>query len=304
LRFGPFAVRANEDRSMSRERWGHWGEADERGTLNLIQPDQVRAAAGLVRSGVIFSLAQPISARMPIPQHRAPPGHFMMRTGGDYAAGARRPGGFQFAEDTLFLPLHLGTHIDSLCHVWYDDQLYNGHAQTGIRSGGAERCGVDKLPPIVTRGVLLDLVAASGGPLPDGRVVGVDEVKRAIAATGVTLGRGDAVLLRTGWLEAHQNVPPDFNAEPGLNLEAAIWLAECGVALIGADNYAIEVMPFANGAVFPVHQRLIRDYGMPLLEGLVLQPLAEAASGAFLFMAAPLRIEGGTASPLTPLAIL
>jgi kynurenine formamidase len=297
-------VRANEDRSMSRDRWGHWGEADERGTLNLIRPDQVRAAAGLVRSGVIFSLAQPISARMPIPQHRAPPGHFMMRTGGDYAAGARRPGGFQFAEDTLFLPLHLGTHIDSLCHVWYDDQLYNGHAQTGIRSGGAEHCGVDKLPPIVTRGVLLDLVAASGGPLPDGRAVGVDEVKRAIAATGVTLGRGDAVLLRTGWLEAHQNVPPDFNAEPGLNLEAAIWLAECGVALIGADNYAIEVMPFANGAVFPVHQRLIRDYGMPLLEGLVLQPLAEAASGAFLFMAAPLRIEGGTASPLTPLAIL
>ena len=76
------------------------------------------------------------------------------------------------------------------------------------------------------------------------------------------------------------------------------------MALIGADNYAIEVMPFPDGAVFPVHQRLIRDYGIPLLEGLVLQPLAEAASKAFLFMAAPLCIEGGTASPLTPLAIL
>lgn len=138
---------------MSRDRWGHWGEADERAALNLIGPEQVRAAAGLVRSGTVFSLAQSISARTPVPQHRAPPGHFMMRTGGDYAAGARRPGGFQFAEDALFLPLHFGTHIDSLCHVWYDDHLYNGHAQSSVRSTGAARCGVEKLPPIVTRGV-------------------------------------------------------------------------------------------------------------------------------------------------------
>src|ERR1700722_6193967 len=226
---------------MSRDRWGHWGEADERGALNLIGPEEVCAAVGLVRSGAVFNLAQSISARTPVPQHRAPPGHFMMRTGADYTAGARRPGGFQFAEGTLFLPLHFGTHIDSPCHVWDGDRPYNGHAQSGIRSAGAARCGVDKLPPIVTRGVLLDLVAASGGPLPDGQAVGVDELKRAAAAGGVTLGRGDAALLRTGWFEAHQNKPPDFDAEPGLNLEAAEWLAECGVALIGADNYAIEV---------------------------------------------------------------
>jgi kynurenine formamidase len=277
---------------------------DERGTLNLIGSEQVRAAAELVRTGAVFSLAQPISDRMPVPQHRAPPGHFMIRTGGDYAAGAGRPGGFQFAEDALFLPLHLGTHIDSLCHVWYDDHLYNGHPQNGIRSGGAASCSVDKLPPIVTRGLLLDLVAESGSPLPDGQTIGVDDLRRAAAVAGTAPGAGDAVLLRTGWLEAHQDTPPDFNAEPGLGLEAAEWLAECGVALIGADNYAIEVLPFPAGEVFPVHQRLIRDYGMPLLEGLVLRPLAEAAATAFLFVAAPLRIEGATASPLTPVAIL
>jgi kynurenine formamidase len=289
---------------MSQDRWGRWGDEDERGTLNTIGQEQVRAAAALVRKGEVLSLGQTISSRTPVPQHRAPPGHFMMRTGGDYAAGARRPGGFQFAEDALFLPLHLGTHIDSLCHVWYDDRLYNGHAQSGIRSSGASCCGVEKLPPIVTRGVLLDLVAGSGHPLPDGHAIGVDELKRATDSAGVSPANGDAVLLRTGWLEAHQSTTPDFNAEPGLNVEAAEWLAECGVALIGADNYAIEAMPFPDGFVFPVHQRLIRDYGMPLLEGLVLKPLAETGATAFLFIAAPLRIEGGTASPVAPVAIL
>jgi hypothetical protein len=108
---------------MSKERWGRWGDEDERGALNLIGPDEVRAAAALVRTGEVFNLAQPISSRMAVPPHRPAPTHFMGRSGGDYAAGARRPGGFQFAEDTIVLPLHLGTHLDGLCHVWYDDQL-------------------------------------------------------------------------------------------------------------------------------------------------------------------------------------
>jgi kynurenine formamidase len=174
-----------------------------------------------------------------------------------------------------------------------------------VRShSGATRCGIDKFPPIVTRGILLDFCALNRGPLPDGRSIGLADVKAACARTGVEIGKGDAVLLRTGWLEQRATLPADFNAEPGLDVEAAIWLAEKGVALIGADNYAIEVLPFPNGEVFPVHQRLIRDYGVPLLEGLVLAPLSAAGSGAFMFVAAPLRLEGATASPLTPIAIL
>ena len=98
--------------------------------------------------------------------------------------------------------------------------------------------------------------------------------------------------------------PPISTPSRDFDVEAAIWLAEKGAALIGADNYAIEVMPFPNDAVFPVHQRLIRDFGVPLLEGLVLAPLAAAAISAFMFVAAPLRLEGATASPLTPIAII
>ena len=118
---------------VTREAWHRWGDEDERGALNHIDPVQVRNAAALVRSGQVLGLAQPLSPRTPVPQHRAGVQHFMGRDGGDYAAGARRPGGFQFAEDTVVLPLHIGTHIDALCHAWYDDALYNGFPGVGTR---------------------------------------------------------------------------------------------------------------------------------------------------------------------------
>ncbi|MBV9250941.1 MAG: hypothetical protein JO227_17050, partial [Acetobacteraceae bacterium] len=86
---------------MSREAWHRWGDADERGALNHIGALQVRQAAGLVRSGQVLTLTQPLSAKTPVPRHRTGVQHFMGRDGGDYAAGARRPGGFQFAEDTV-----------------------------------------------------------------------------------------------------------------------------------------------------------------------------------------------------------
>ena len=160
-------------RIVTREAWRRWGEDDERGALNHIAAAQIRGAAALVRSGEVLSLAQPLSPRTPVPRHRAGVQHFMGRDGGDYAAGARRPGGFQFAEDTVMLPLHIGTHIDALCHAWYDDALYNGFPGSGTRStSGATRCGIDKMGPIVGRGVLLDIAGARGGPLPDGAAIG------------------------------------------------------------------------------------------------------------------------------------
>lgn len=287
-----------------REAWQRWGDADEIGALNTIGPAEVAAAAGLVREGRVLSLAQPLSPGMTIPKHRPGMMHFMGRDGGDYAAGGRRPGGFQFSEDTIVLPLHGGTHLDALCHCWYDDALYNGFSATEVRSDGAARCGVDKMPPIVTRGILIDFVALTGAPLADGRAIGAELLGRAIAAAGVAPRKGDAVLLRTGWLERQGPGPVDFNAEPGLDLEAALQLAEAEVALVGADNFAIEVMPFSDGRVFPVHQRLIRDYGIPLLEGLVLEELGRAGPGPFLFLTAPLPIVGGTASPVNPVAVL
>lgn len=286
--------------------WGRWGEADEAGALNLIGPAQVKRAAGLVRSGEVVRLAQPLSSRTPVPRHRAGLQHFMGRDGGDYAAGAGRPGGFQFAEDTVVMPLHIGTHIDALCHAWCDGRLFNNYRETTVRSTtGATRLGVEKLPPAVTRGVLLDVVALRGRTLADGEVVTRADLQACLAAAGLVLEPGDAVLLHTGWLAAQQGKSEvDFNTEPGIDHEAGLWLAQQDVALIGADNYAIEVLPFAAGTVFPVHQCVIRDFGIALLEGLQLEPLVRTGRREFLFVAAALPIVGATGSPLTPLAIL
>ncbi len=291
---------------MSREAWRRWGGADERGALNNIGRVQVQEAAALVRSGRVLSLAQTLSPRTPVPRHRSGIQHFMGRDGGDYAAGARRPGGFQFAEDTLVLPLHIGTHIDALCHVWYDDALYNGFSGDGTRStSGATRCGIDKMGPVVGRGVLLDIAGAHGDSLGDGVAIRPHDLEQAAQRAGIAIRKGDIVLIRTGWAERQgraDNV--SFDGEPGLDVNAALWLAEREVAALGADNFAVEVIPFASGTVFPVHQRLIRDFAIPLMEGLLLQELATTNRPEFLFIASPLPVVGGTGSPINPIAVL
>jgi len=289
---------------MPEEAWGRWGREDERGALNHIGTAEVQRAMTLAKTGRVISLAQPLSPDTPIPNHRAPMQHFMQRDGGDYAAGGKRPGGFQFAEDTVVMALQFGTHIDALCHAWHDDKLYNGFPSTGTRSTTrASRCGVEKLGPIVARGVLLDVVE-DGTPLAMGTPVTRDDVQRAAESAGVTVERGDVALIRTGYLESMLHDPRYYDGEPGIDVEAGRWLAEAGVAVIGSDNFAVEHIPFPKDTVFPVHQLVIRGYGIPLLEGLVLEELAGAGVHEFLFVAAPLPFVGGTGSPLVPLAIL
>ena len=286
--------------------WGRWGADDEAGALNLIGPEQVKRAASLVRTGQVVRLAQLLSNKTPVPRHRAGMQHFMGRDGGDYSAGAKRPGGFQFAEDTVVMPIHIGTHIDALCHAWCDSRMFNNYREDTMRStSGATRLGVEKMPPAVTRGLLLDMVGLRGRPLRGGEVVSRADLEACLAAAQLEIEPGDAVLLHTGWLAAQQGVSDvDFNTEPGIDYEAGLWLAQRDVALVGADNYAVEVLPFAEGTVFPVHQCVIRDFGIPLLEGLLLEPLVRTGRRDFLFVAAALPIVGATGSPLTPLAIL
>jgi len=289
---------------MAEEAWGRWGKEDERGALNHIGADEVLRAAKLVRTGQVVSLAQPLSPETPVPNHRGPMQHFMQRDGGDYAAGGKRPGGFQFAEDTVVMALQFGTHIDALCHAWHDDKLYNGFSSHGTRSTTrAARCGVEKMGPIVARGVLLD---ARDDDKALGRGVAVTRamLERAVARGRVAIERGDAVLIRTGWIETMLHDPDYYDGEPGIDVEAGRWLAEQGVAVVGCDNFAVEHIPFPRDTVFPVHQLLIRGYGIPLLEGLVLAPLAAAGAHEFLFVAGPLPFVGGTGSPLMPIAIL
>lgn len=287
--------------------WGRWGAEDERGMANLMTPERIRAAAGLVRDGRIFRLALPIQSRdVPVLPRRAPAQHFMTVDGGDYAAGMKRKSGFKSSDDYVALYTHGGTHVDALAHVWYDDSLYNDFPGNSVRSSGAKHCGIDKLGSLVGRGVLLDLCRAGGiERLEKGHVVTGDELAGCAEAQGTPVGEGDVVLLRTGWMSVfgQDGQGAFFAGEPGIGLDASRWLAERGVVAIGADNWGVEAVPTENGENAPVHRLLIRDVGMYLLELLVLDELADAGVHEFLFVAAPLNITGGVGSPITPLAI-
>lgn len=289
-------------------RWGRWGADDEHGALNFLTAEGVRRAVRLVSEGRVVPLGMALGPHTPVPDHRKHVERLMVRDGGDYAAGGKRPGGFQFAEEVISLAAHTGTHIDALAHAWYDDLLYNGFSGDSVRSTtGAQRCGADRLVPIVTRGILVDIASnREAGVMAAGEPVTERDLRSAYEAQGVVAEAGDVVLLRTGWNGTHAEDELAYHQhEPGLSVEGARWLADAGVAAIGADNYAVEVVPpEREGDVFPVHQLLLRDYGVPLIENLVLDELARAGFGPFLFVASPLPLVGGTASPLCPLAIL
>jgi kynurenine formamidase len=290
----------------ARGNWGRWGDEDQRGTLNLLSPDAARAAAHAVQQGRVISLAQPLNAQTPVSRGRPPLSHQMLRDAGDYALGGRTLGRSRFAEDVFTLDPHTGTHIDALAHVWYDEHLYNGHHQRAVRSNGAARCGADAMIPIVGRGLLLDLAGTEGvDVLPAGFEIDADALSRCCARAGGEPRTADVVLLNTGWMAAFGDDAVAYLAgEPGLNPSGAAWLAQHDVAVVGADNYAVEALDASSTGGFPVHELLLCDHGVPLMENLVLDELLATGVREFLFVAAPLPLRGATASPLNPLAIL
>jgi len=291
--------------------WGRWGTDDERGAANLVDSDKVRTAAGTVRTGKVYPLGFEISARRSLAHPARPrPAHFMTLDGGDFAAGLQAPDGAQWAEDSVFLPVHGTTHVDALSHFWAGDLLYNGHPATSVRSSGARRCGVEKIGALATRGVLLDLAAAAGlDHLPGGHVITAGELQACADRQGVALAPGDAVLIRTGWPRVYEDDPQRYGlSSPGIGIEAAELLADADVTLVGSDNFAVEAMleggRYDGGGRAPVvHRLLLRDRGIYMLEVLALDELAADAVWEFLFVLAPLRIVGGTGSPVNPVAI-
>ncbi len=286
---------------------GRWGNDDEIGALNLVTPAKTRDAIALVRSGRTLSLAERLGPSTPVPPHRQGPSRFMNRDAGDYALGARAPGGFKFAEDTVQFQSHTGTHVDALAHAWAADSLYNDHPQTSLRSTrGAQKCGAEKLLPVLTRGVLVDLVHVFGAPLAASTAVSPEDLQRGVLDKNVELEPGDAVLIRTGWMESRTPGSNYFADEPGINEDSARWLAERDVALVGADNYAVEQQSATPG--FPAHLQLLHRCGVPLLENLELAELATELAGesrsTFLFVFAPIPLVGSTAAPVNPVVVL
>jgi kynurenine formamidase len=282
-----------------------WGATDERGARNLIDAAATLRGTASVRTGQVIALAVEIvgGSRGPATPQRAPAQHFMTRHGGDYAAGLEEKHGFGYADDVIMLPTHGTTHIDALAHVWCGGHMYNGFEATAVTSRGAARCGIDKLAPIVTRGIFVDL--APDDAAPPGTAIAREQLVAAVAATGATPQPGDALVVRTGWMKAWREGRADPMHSTGLHHDCADWIAGSGFAIVAADNAAVEVLPSRDPAcAVPLHIRLMRDNGIYLAELLDLEELAAAGRATFMFSVAPLRIRGGAGSPVTPVAVL
>ncbi|MFI6790181.1 cyclase family protein [Nonomuraea sp. NPDC050383] len=296
--------------------WGRFGPADQRGTLNLLTPGAVLDALRSATTGEVLSLALPIrgSTSSPAPgtvphlRGRPLPQHFMSVDGGDYAAGARPVGaGLRVADDALIVSHHgTTTHMDALCHMWSGDELYNGHPAARVRSYGATRCGIEQVGGVVGRGVLFDVARHLGlDHLPAGHRITPEELE----AAGPELRPGDVAVIRTGWPAVWERSREEYwSGQPGLSAAAGRWLAARDVAVVASDNAAIggldERQLAGEGLADDLHLILLHRHGVHLVEMLWLEELSARCRADFVFVAAPLRIEGGTGSPLNPLAVL
>lgn len=223
------------------------------------------------------------------------------------------------AAETIRMSIHVGTHIDALCHIGEkqdpdgnpasdgEPRLYNGAGKTVaardcVNSAGQTHMSIEKMPPIVARGLLLDVAAYKGvDMLPPAYGIGADDIRGAMEAQGSVIGEGTAVLVRTGTYPLLRNGNAVYrDAQAGLNLEAAQYLVEQGMTLVGADNMAVEAMPPMDHSV---HRFTLVHNGITHVENLNLDELAAAGCYEFLLIIAPLKLTGATGSWVNPLAI-
>jgi kynurenine formamidase len=325
----PLAIPDEPDIAIVRElatrysNWGRWGPDDQLGTLNHLRPADVTAAAGLVRTGKTFSLAIPLDEQGPQTGGfgRFNPIHLMIRDGNAAVTGTvvrdfygGRDRWIRGTDDLLILPLQSGTQWDALAHIVFDGHIYNGYDATDVGSKGAIRNDIaNARDRVVGRGVLLDIPRSKGRPwLDQAERITTADLEACAQSQGVSVGRGDIVLVRTGQM-AECRAAGSWGAyaggsAPGLGLDTVAWIAEHELAAVASDTWGLEVLPNETLDVFqPLHIILIVHLGLLVGEIFDLEALASdcAADGVyeFLFSAPPLPITGGVGSPVNPLAI-
>ncbi len=293
-----------EEMMKSLSNWGRWGKGDQLGTLNLITPAKRKQAAALVREGVPVSLAHDV-IKEPT-DGSAPFIHRMVSLPKPDVEAS-------FASDEYAVNYHgfAHTHMDALCHFIYRGKLYNGFSQAEVTGAGSRKLGIGNVKNgIFTRGVLMDIPRLLDVRfLEGGRAIYPEDLDAWEKKAGVRVGRGDAVLFRTGrWARRQIEGPWDIQkGSSGLHASCLPWIKRRDAAVVGSD-LAMDVMPSQiEGLDFPVHLVLLGAMGTPILDVLDLEKVAEAAAARkrwdFLLTAAPLAVEGGTGSPLNPVAV-
>jgi kynurenine formamidase len=299
--------------------WGRWGDDDQAGTVNLIDAAAVQRGAACVRNGNRFSLAVQLredGVQMGQPAGRLNP---LLTPTSLNERDQFAPGIWEGTDDFVAMSTCAGTHVDAISHIGYEGQLYGGRDQyaTIKARGGASELGAEQIPPVATRGILIDVPRTRGvEELEVGTAVTADDLQAAVDAAGIEVAAGDALCVRTGEIrQYHRGEKARYAtgenwATTGLGLSCVEWVHAHDIAAVFIDCYTYEVMPPESGNwddLLAVHMLQLRDMGMMQGQNWDFEALAadRATSGTadFLLVVAPEPIVGATSAPVNPVAI-
>ena len=289
------------------EKWwpSQWGADDELGAFNMLGSELTLKAAKLIKTGKTYRLG--IETNHDTPAY--PPRTFDLNVlmPNQYNSTSYGNNKFSYADDIIAGWLGIGSQIDGLGHVATDGVFYNGkHGKDFIKADGLTMFGLESLPPIVSRGVMLDMAACMGHQmLSEGTAFNRAEIVACEKQQGVTIEKGDVVLFNTGWMNIIGSEPARFiDKEPGLGVDGAHYLAEKEVIAVGADTWGVEVVPPEDPeAIFPVHQITLNYNGIYLFENMDTRELAKDKAYEFMFVLGPARVSGTVQMIINPIAI-
>lgn len=290
-----------------------WGADDQRGALNRMTPASQAEVLARADGSRIYDLSVDFFVGMPSFQAAGDPAYqmFMSHTPSGTVVDNLNHAGEEinrnvcYSGDVVLFYTHTGTHIDAFCHFGVNGMTYNNAAvEENLGSRHWYRNGAEQIPPILARGVLLDIAGLHGVQcLPDSYAITPADCENALARQDVTLGEGDVALIRTGrmsyWPDARVMGNP-----PGMSLDAARWITSQGIIAIGSDQECVEVGPSEHEDNWlPGHCHFLAEAGVVMMELLDLEQLAADHITEFCFIGTPIRLRGATGTPLRPLAL-
>ncbi|WP_231125890.1 cyclase family protein [Roseovarius gahaiensis] len=287
---------------------GKWGEDDQLGAANLMTTERIKAATGLVTEGKVYSLGMEVGPDTPaFPPRSLSVTILQPGQNGNSGLGENN---FTYNDDIFMGWLGIGSQIDGLGHSGIDHVYYGGRTYDDFApASGLTELGLNNLPGLVGRGVMLDMTRHFGTEMVEEGVAYTEEdIKAAADAQSVDLREGDVVLFHSNWmdlLDGDNADPARFAAaEPGVGVSGAEYLADIGVMAVGADTWGMEVVPAEEeGQAFRAHQILQPENGIYILENMDTRELAADGVNEFLFVLGQARIEGSVQMIINPIAI-
>ncbi len=291
-----------------------WGPKDEIGRLNLITPASRAAILSRIEGAKSYDLAVEYFIGMPSWEAAGDPPYQMWMTHTPHGTTVSDPmkvgkemnQHVSYSGSAVSMYAHMGTHIDALNHFGLNGKIWNGYAAADhLGDQGWTVTGAEKLPPIVARGILIDVAAAKGMQmLPENYRITRKDLLEALDSQGVKLQQGDVALIRTGRMQHYEDKSAYMSNPPGLSIDAAKFLVEDGGAMVvGADNLSFEAFPAeTENNYIPVHTYLLAQQGAPIIELINLEELSKDRIYEFVFVGASLKFRGADAAPIRPVA--